>query len=164
MCVHVRLSQQRQATIIIPRLCIAVTVTVTLKAKHQRLWFISTGNLYQLHTNNMIGNMTHHINGGESVPVVHYIMCRKEIIGNINVLYMCKTLKKWQRMQSQILQSESGRIKQRFRNKQVNCMCTVHGCKEVNVPKDMFQYTEVKLYVNNSNCSAARAKDRSWAD
>ena len=64
------------------------------------------------------------INGGESIPVVHY-MCRKEIIENINVCTLnVQNSQKWQRMQSQILQSESGRIIQRFGNEQVNCMCT----------------------------------------
>ena len=52
-----RLSQQRQAKTIIPKLCIAVTVIVTLKAKLQGLCFISTGNLYQPSKNHMIENM-----------------------------------------------------------------------------------------------------------
>ena len=41
------------------------------------------------------------------------------------------------------------------------------GAKRLMHQRDIFQYTEVKhveLYVNNSNCSAARAKDRSQAD
>ena len=40
------------------------------------------------------------------------------------MLYVQKGNHKWWRMQSQILQSESVSIKQRFRNEQVNCMVT----------------------------------------
>ena len=73
MRVCARLSQQREAKIIILKLCIVITVTVTLEAKHQELWFISTGNLYQSHKNNMIGNT-----GPSSVvenPFLLYTLC-----------------------------------------------------------------------------------------
>ena len=123
MCIHVRLSQQRQAKIIILKLCIAVAVTVTLEAKHQELWFISTGNLYQSHTNNMIGNMdtwTHHKWWRIHSCCMLYVQKgnhRNHKHWKIQVaclLYMQKGNHKWHRMQSQILQSESRRMKQRF--------------------------------------------------
>ena len=55
--------------------------------------------------------------------MLYYVQKGNHREHKICMLYV-QNSQKWQRMQSQNLQSESGRIKQRFGNEQVTCMCT----------------------------------------